>query len=156
MSQLDKVTEMLRNDPSLVEKLAAEARRLAKAGEKDVRKVSAEAIRTVFGAELTDEELDQVADSAMKQCQAIDSDELDPEALDAVSGGGLKSALINAFGAGVAGAGTASIAGGIIGSFVVPGIGSVIGFGIGGAVGAVVGGVAGAIEGALMPEPGES
>lgn len=112
---------------------------------RNIRKISAESIKKVFGVDLTGGELDQIVTDAKVT-------ELTPEMLEAVSGGGWKAAITNAIGCAIGGFGIGSVTGGLAGS-VIPGVGSVIGFAVGGAAGFVAGGVAGAVEGALMKEP---
>ena len=145
MSNVEKVNEMMKNNPDLAGQLAEEAHRLSESGEKDVRKISFEAVKKVFGVDLTGEELDQVEKDAK-------TTELTPEMLEAVSGGGWKSAIVNAVGSAMGGVGIGAPIGGIIGC-VIPIAGAPIGMAVGGAVGFVAGAIAGGIEGALMDEP---
>ena len=77
MSNKEKIREMMKNDPTLLEKLEAEIKRLSESGEKDIVDIRAEAIKTVFGVGKTEEEPDQ-AGTATK---------LDLDELDEVSGG---------------------------------------------------------------------
>ena len=73
MTNMEKIAEMVKNDPSLQEKLDAESKRLAESGKTDIREISADAVKAVFGVELTGEELDQLTDTNAK----MDLDELD-------------------------------------------------------------------------------
>ena len=80
MSNSKKIREMMKNDPTLLEKLEAEIKRLSESGEKDIEDIRAEAIKTVFGVDMAEEEPDQ-AGTATK---------LDLDELDEVSGGFLE------------------------------------------------------------------
>ena len=77
MTNLEKIEEMMKNDPTLQEKLAAETKRLTDSGEKDIRKISGEAVKATFGVDFTEEELDQVTQAAEKAARKLDLDELD-------------------------------------------------------------------------------
>ena len=56
---MKKAAEMLKNDPTLKEKLVAETRRLAKAGkDKSANEILAQAIKNVLGIDLTAADLD--------------------------------------------------------------------------------------------------
>ena len=80
MSNSKKIREMMKNDPTLLEKLEAEIKRLSENGEKEIEDIRAEAIKAVFGVDKTEEEPDQ-AGTATK---------LDLDELDEVSGGFLE------------------------------------------------------------------
>ena len=137
MSNLEKIEEMMKNDSTLQEKLAAETRRLTGSGEKDLRKITAEAIKATFGTDLTDEELDQVTDAAAKAATKLDLDELDNVACGR-SLGDLVSMVATV------GAINGALIGGAVGS-AVPVLGTAIGAAAGGAIGAVVGAAGGAV-----------
>ena len=77
MSSKEKIREMMKNDPTLLEKLEAETQRLTESGKTDTQEIRAEAIKAVFGVDMTEEEPDQ-AGTATK---------LDLDELDEVSGG---------------------------------------------------------------------
>ena len=77
MSNSEKIREMMKNDPTLLEKLEAETQRLTESGKTDTQEIRAEAIKAVFGVDMTEEEPDQ-AGTATK---------LDLDELDEVSGG---------------------------------------------------------------------
>ena len=132
MNNLEKMNEMLKNDPALQEKLAVETKRLTDSGEKDIRKISAEAIKATFGVDLTDGELDQVADAAAKASTKLDLDELD----NVAGGGKVAATCYGAIGA---------VVGAVFGSDVLAALGPV------GIVAGVVGGAAagGAIGAAI-------
>ena len=136
MTNLEKIEEMMKNDPSLQEKLAAETKRLTDSGEKDLRKISAEAIKATFGTDLTDEELDQVTKVAAEASKKA-STKLDLDELDNVAGGGqVRATCYGAIGA---------VVGAVFGSDVLAALGPV------GIVAGVVGGAAagGAIGAAI-------
>ena len=139
MNNLEKIEEMMKNDSTLQEKLAAETKRLTDSGEKDIRKITAEAIKAVYGVELADEELDQVANAAAKAAT-----ELSPDELDNVAGGKSLGDYIRPNAIAV----TAQCAGvgGIIGTFIAPAIGTALGTAAGAAIGAVLGTAKGAVE----------
>ena len=89
MSNLDKVNEALVKDPETAKKLAEEMMRLAE-GRKDVdvKAIMAEAARTVFGLDLTDEELEAaLATSEKTDAAPGEAEKLDDDALDQVAGG---------------------------------------------------------------------
>ena len=143
MSNLEKIDKMAKSNPELLEKLATESKRLADSGEKDIRKISAEAIKAVYGVDLTDEELDQVADSAAK-ASAKPSAKLNLDELDNVAGGG------RSFGDKVSMVTTVcaingALIGGAVGS-AVPLVGTAVGATAGGTIGAVVGVASAAID----------
>ena len=132
MSNLEKIEEMMKNDPTLQEKLAAETKRLTDSGEKDLRKISAEAVKATFGTDLTDEELDQVTNAAAKASTKLDLDELD----NVAGGGQVRATCYGAIGA---------VVGAVFGSDVLAALGPV------GIVAGVVGGAAaGAAIGAAI------
>ena len=144
MNNLEKIEEMMKNDATLQEKLATETKRLTDSGEKDIRKITAEAIKATFGVDLTDEELDQVANVAA-QAAAKESTELDLNEMNTVVGGaggslGDRIALGATLGA-TSGAGV----GFVVGSCV-PVVGNIVGVAAGGAIGAVFGVATGAIS----------
>lgn len=89
MSNLEKINEMLKKDPELLEKLQAETRRLSDSGEKDIRKISAEAIRAVFDTDLSDEELDHIVKA---------SRELDLNEMENVSAAGFFDIIVKGIG----------------------------------------------------------
>ena len=144
MSNMEKVNEMMKNNPDLAGQLAEEAHRLSESGEKDVRKISFEAVKKVFGVDLTGEELDQVEKDAK-------ATELTPEMLEAVSGGGWKSMLLNGIGAGILTGGTGACIGAAA-CAPAPVIGPIAGFVVGGIGGFFVGFVPAAIEGATIAD----
>ena len=128
---------MTKTNPELLEKLQAETKRLTGSGEKDLRKISAEAIKAVYGVDLTDEELDQVANTAAKAATKLDLDELDN-----VAGGRGLGDLVSMIA--TVGAINGALIGGAVGS-AVPVLGTAIGAAAGGAIGAVVGAAGGAV-----------
>ena len=137
MSNLEKIEEMTKNNPELLEKLQAETKRLTGNGEKDLRKISAEAIKAVYGIDLTDEQLDQVANTAAKAAA-----ELNPDELENVSGGRSLGDLVSMVA--TVGAINGALIGGAVGS-AIPVLGTAIGAAAGGAIGAVVGAAGGAV-----------
>ena len=144
MTNLEKINEMMKNDPALQEKLAAETKRLTDSGEKDLRKITAEAIKSTFGADLTDEELDQVTNAATN-ASAKASAKLDLDELDNVAGGAEKMSLGDHI---LAGATLGTVSGAGVGAAVgtcVPVIGNIIGGTAGAAIGAVFGVATGAV-----------
>ena len=136
MSNLEKIEEMTKNNPELLEKLQAETKRLTGNGEKDLRKISAEAVKATFGTDLTDEELDQVTKVAAEASKKA-SAKLDLDELDNVAGGGqVRATCYGAIGA---------VVGAVFGSDVLAALGPV------GIVAGVVGGAAaGAAIGAAI------
>ena len=138
MNNLEKMNEMLKNDPALQEKLAVETKRLTDSGEKDIRKISAEAIKATFGVDLTDEELDQVTNAAEKTARKLDLDELDN-----VAGGASRSDYVFTV---VEKTVECAGVGGLVGTFIVPAVGTVIGTVAGAAIGATIGTAKAAIE----------
>ena len=78
MSNLEKIEEMIKNDPTLQEKLAAETKRLTESGKDDLREITAEATKAVFGIELTGEELDALP---------VKPEKMNLDELDNVAGG---------------------------------------------------------------------
>ena len=137
MNNLEKITEMLNNDPELVKKLAAETKRLAESGKKNMREITAEAIKAVFGMDLTDEELKQIVNVASKAAE--EPKKLDLDALDDVAGGDFS---VSELGSEVA----KGAAGGAVGG---GGAGFIIGSGVP-LIGNVVGTIAGAVAGAAV------
>ena len=132
MSNLEKIEEMMKSDPTLQEKLAAETKRLTDGGEKDVRKISAEAVKATFGTELTDEELDQITNVAEKASTKLDLDELDN-----VAGGCSTLGEYIAASTGMCVV-SGAMAGGAAGT-AVPVLGNALGLAAGAAIGAVIG-----------------
>ena len=135
MTNLEKIEEMMKNDLTLQEKLAAETKRLTDSGEKDLRKISTEAIKATFGVNLTEEELNQIADAAAKATTKATT-KLDLDELDNVAGG--SESTENAICYALMGA----LAGGIGGAC--------IGGPVGAPIGVVGGGIAGAVGGAAI------
>ena len=143
MNNLEKIAEMLNNDPELLKKLEAESKRLTESGKKDIREITAEAVKAIFGTDLTDEELDQIVNTAPKAAE--EPTKLGLDALDDVAGGEFKTGeFVGQIAAtGVQGAGVGALAGCGIGS-IVPGVGNVVGAVAGALIGAVTFGSAGA------------
>ena len=78
---LEKLAEMLQNDPGLQEKIVAEARRIAESGEAaGAGEALAGAVRAVLDIDLTEEERKEFSGEVR---------ELSPEDLEAASGGGV-------------------------------------------------------------------
>ena len=145
MNNQEKITEMLKNDPELAEKLAAETKRLADSGKKDVREITAESIKAVFGIDLTDEELDQVAGTAAKAAE--EATKLDLDELDDVAGGEFSlGTLGKRAAAGAVLGGTAGAMGGAVAGSCFPVVGNVIGGILGAIGGAAVFGAVGGIS----------
>ena len=138
MTNLEKIEEMMKNDSTLQEKLAAETKRLTDSGEKDLRKISAEAVKATFGTDLTDEELDQVTNAAAKAATKLDLDEL-----DSVAGGASRSDYVFTV---VEKTVECAGVGGLVGTFIVPAVGTVIGTVAGAAIGATIGTAKAAID----------
>ena len=131
MSNLEKMTEMLKNDPTLQEKLSTEARQMLKNGTTNPGEILAGSIKTVMGLDLSEEEKNLVLQHIQQLSDKTAGDgKLDLEELEGVAGGNTKDAIFF----GILGAG--------LGVF----IGSV-GGPIGAGIGAVAGGTGGAIAG---------
>ena len=80
MNNIEKIKEMMKNDPELRDKLQAEAKRIEGSGDnKDEKTVLAQAVKTVFDIDLTEEEITKLLDE--------DPEELDLDDLEAASGG---------------------------------------------------------------------
>ena len=139
MSNLEKIEEMMKSDPTLQEKLAAETKRLTDSGEKDIRKISAEAIKAVYGVDLTDEELDQVTKVAAKASTKLDLDELDN-----IAGGCSTLGEYIAASTGMCVV-SGAMAGGAAGT-AVPLLGNALGLAAGATIGAVIGVALGSIS----------
>ena len=122
MNNLEKLHELLKDNPELQQKLTTEANKLLESKEaKDTKEAVAKAAKAELDIELTQEELDTVTEAAEK---------LSLEDLDAVAGGGQAGALI--------GMGVGGPAGGYVGSVFGP-VGTVIGFIAGIGLGATAG-----------------
>lgn len=129
MMNLEKIEEILKNDPEMQKKLAAETRRLTDSGEKDIKTITAKAVKAVFDTDLTDAELNQVMNATK---------ELNLDEMATVSAGTDTAAKVGLSGFSVVGC---VASGGALGSVAGP---------VGTVVGAVVGGVVGGAAAAVV------
>ena len=137
MSNIDKVNEMLINDPELQGKLNEEIKRLLDSGEvTDKKEVLGKATANVLNVELTGEELDALFTAARS---------MTPEQLEQVSGGINFGNVLKWAGIGF---GIGATTGGIGGTWV----GGPL-FGVAAAVVCGAGGAAGGAIGALVQDP---
>ena len=132
MNNLEKLHELLKDNPELQQKLTTEAEKLLESKEaKDTKEAVAKVIKAELDIELTQEELDNVTGAAEKM--SLDD-------LDAVAGGGALGFFV--------GATVGTAAGGYVGTVLGP-PGVVFGM----LAGAVLGGASGDyLEDRLIPE----
>jgi len=98
MSNLEKINEILRKDPDTVKKLSEEMLRLSEgkdpADKAELKEIMAKAAKTVFGLELTDEELEESLETAEKPVAAPgEAEKMNMDELDQVAGGADKKDL---------------------------------------------------------------